>query len=43
MPSKVVAVWLIVYTVPQKRLASTDFRSISFVNRKGEERVIFPA
>jgi hypothetical protein len=42
-PSKVVAVWLIVYTVPQKRLASTDFRSISFVNRKGEERVIFPA
>ena len=43
MPSKVVAVWLIHYTVPQKRLASTDFRRIGFVSPKGEERVIFPA
>jgi hypothetical protein len=43
MPSKVVAVWLIHYTVPQKRLASTDFRRISFATHQGKEQVIFPA
>ena len=42
MPSKVVAAWLIHYTVPQKRLASTDFRRISFATHQGKEQVIFP-
>lgn len=43
MPSKVVAVWLIHMTVPQKGSASTDIRHINFVTPKGDKTVIFPA
>lgn len=42
VPAKVVAVWLIHYTVPQKLSASTDFRRISLVSARGSGQVVFP-
>lgn len=41
-PRRIVAIWLIHYTVPQKRLASTDLRRIRVVRADGREEAVFP-
>lgn len=42
LPQRIVAIWLIAYTVPHKQLASTDFRRISVVSKTSGERLVFP-
>lgn len=41
-PKRIVAVWLINYSVPQKLGVSTDIKSINFVRPDGSKQVVFP-